>query len=72
MIVASGGHSLDTATPMLDQSQFLKYPADDAVAEFGDSFLDIFDSQPERQQAGILNLQAVVEQSNADGSPCCA
>lgn len=69
MIVASGDHSLDATTPMLDQSQLLKYPANDAVAEFGNSFLDIFDSQPERQQAGILNLQAVVEQSDADWSP---
>ena len=60
-IMASGGHSLDATTPMLDQPQFLKYSADDAVAEFGNSFLDIFNSEAEGEQAGVFNLQAIVK-----------
>ena len=53
---------------MLDESQFLKYPADDAVAEFGDAFLDVFNSEAEGEQTGVFDLQAIVKQCHADGS----
>src|ERR1017187_8972970 len=66
--MASGGHSVDPTSPVLDQSQFLKYPADDAVAEFGDAFLDVFNSEAEGEQTRVFDLQAIVKQGDADGS----
>ena len=60
-IMAGGGHSLDTTAPMLDQSQFLKNSTDDAVAEFGDAFLDVFNRETEGEQARVFNLQAIVK-----------
>src|ERR1022692_5088780 len=66
-LMASGGHSLNSAAPLLDQSQFLKYPADDTIAEFGDTFLDVFNREAKGKQAGVFDLQAIVEQGHADG-----
>jgi hypothetical protein len=59
--MAGGGHSLDTTAPMLDQPQFLKYSTDDAVAELGNAFLDVFNSETEGKQARVLNLEAIVK-----------
>jgi len=66
--MASGGHSLDPAAPLLDQSQFLKHPADDAIAEFGDAFLDVLNGEAEGQQARVFDFQPIVKQGHADGS----
>src|SRR5580704_15655633 len=67
-IAASRDHSLDTTAPLLDQLQFLKYSTDDAVAKFGNPFLDVFNSEAEGKQARVLNFQAIVKQGDADWS----
>ena len=60
-IMAGGGHSLDATAPMFDQPQFLKYPANDAVAEFGDALSDVLNREAERKQTRVLNLQPIVK-----------
>ena len=60
-IEARRGHSLNTGAPMLSQSQFLKDSTQDAVAKFGNTFLDVVNGKPEREQAGVFNFQAVVK-----------
>src|SRR5580698_6534149 len=67
-LMASGGHSLDPAAPLLDQSEFLKCAADDAVAEFGDAFLDFFNRESKEEQARVIDLQAIVKQGDPDRS----
>jgi hypothetical protein len=67
-ITTRGCHALDTASPMFDKPEFLKYSANNAIAEFGDAFADVFDCEPEREQAGVFDLQAIIKQSDADGS----
>jgi hypothetical protein len=42
--------------------------ADHAVPEFGDALLDVFDREAEGKQAGVFDLQAIVEQGDAYGS----
>ena len=59
-------HALDTAAPLLDQSEFMKYPADGPVAELGDALGQIVERQPEREQAGILYLDPIVENCEPD------
>ena len=65
-IMACSRHALDTAAPLLDEAQFLKYPAENAIAKFGNALLDVLDGKSEWEQAGILYLQAVVKESNPD------
>jgi hypothetical protein len=60
-ITARRGHALDPAPPVLDQPKFLKYSAEDAVAKFGNSFLDVFNCESKREQAGIFDLHTVIE-----------
>jgi hypothetical protein len=52
---------------MFDKPQFLKHSANDTIAEFGDAFADVFDCEPEREQAGVFDLQAIIKQRDADG-----
>ncbi len=56
-----GSHSLDTTPPVFNQPQFLKYPTEDAVAEFRNALLDVFDGQSEGEQAGVLYFKPVVK-----------
>ena len=42
-IPAGSGHPLDTTPPVFDQAQFLKYSTQDAVAQFRNALLDVFD-----------------------------
>ena len=60
-IVASGGHSLDATAPVFDQAQLLKYSTEDPVAEFGNTFLDILNREPKREQTRVVNLQTIVK-----------
>ena len=60
-ITARRCHALDAAPPVLDQPKFLKHSAEDAVAEFGNAFLDVFNCESEREQARIFDLQAIIK-----------
>jgi len=46
---------------VFNQPQFLKYPTEDAVAEFRNALLDVFDGQSEGEQAGVLYFKPVVK-----------
>ena len=67
MILTGSDHTLDATTPVFDQSQFLEYPADHAVAQFGDAFLDVVNGKSKGQQARIFDLKTIVEKGDADG-----
>ena len=45
----------------------MKNPPDYAIPQLGDAQHNILDSQIEWQQAGILDLDAVIEQRDSDG-----
>jgi len=44
---ARGVHALHATAPLLDQSEFVEHPADDAVAELRDPTLKTLDGEPE-------------------------
>lgn len=64
---ARGGHALDATAPLLDESQFVKDAADNAVAELGDAASDVLHGQSGWQVAGIFDLDAVTEDGETDG-----
>jgi hypothetical protein len=69
---AGGLHALYAASPLLDQSECVEHPTDDAIAEFRNALRKIFDGKAERQQAGIFDLEPVIEDRNANwGAALC-
>ena len=67
-ITARRRHALDTTASVLDQPKFLEYSAEDAVAEFKNTLLDVFNCESERKQTRIFDLQAIIKQGDANGS----
>ena len=49
------------------EAELMKNPANHPIAQFRDAQRKVGDGEAERQQAGIIDLQPVVEDSDADG-----
>ena len=47
--------------------EFVEDAPNHAVPQFGDALHDVLDRESERQKTGILDLDPVIKQSNADG-----
>src|SRR5690606_30042846 len=59
-------HTLNSAPPLLNEAEFVKNPPDHPVPQFGDALPDVLNGQTERQEAGTLDLDAVVKQRQPD------
>ena len=65
-LLARHVHSLDAASPMLNQMKLMEDAAEHPVPQLRHSMLDVLDCEAKRQKAGILNLNAVIENSQSD------
>jgi len=65
-VSADGRHPLDAAAPLLGQPQRLEDAADHAVAQPGHAMGQIHHHESEGHQAGIFDLQPVVEDRQPD------
>ena len=66
---AAGGHdALDAAPPLLYEPEFVENAANDAIAEFGNTTHEVLDGKAKGQQPRVLDLDSIVEDSNADRS----
>src|ERR1035438_4459305 len=66
-LLASSGHPLNPAAPLLDQMEFVEDAPNHAIAQLGDALHDVLNRQAERQKTGILDLDPVIKQSNTNG-----
>jgi hypothetical protein len=62
---AGARHALHAAAPRLDQSERVEHPADDPIAKLRDPARQVHDGESEGQEPGVLDLQAVVEDGDA-------
>jgi hypothetical protein len=51
---------------LFDEAEGVKDSADHAVTELGDTVFEVFDWQAEQEQTRVLDLQAVVEDRDAN------
>lgn len=68
-LLASRRHPLNPTAPLLNQAEFVKNPPDHAIPQHGNALPDVLYRQAKRQEPGIFDLDPVIEQSEADGSP---
>jgi hypothetical protein len=68
-LLASRSHPLDSTAPLFNQAEFVEDPPDHTVPQLGNALPDILDRQAKRQEPGIFDLDPVIKQSQADGSP---
>jgi hypothetical protein len=47
--------------------EFVEDTPNHAIPQFGDALHDVLNRESERQKTGILDLDPVIKQSNADG-----
>jgi hypothetical protein len=47
--------------------EFVEDAPNHAIPQFGDTLHDVLDREAERQKTGILDLDPVIKQSDADG-----
>ena len=64
-LAAGGGHALDAAAPLLDQAERVEDAADHPVAQLRDAARQILEREAEGQEARVLDLEAVVEDREA-------
>ena len=64
-LAAGGGHALDAAAPLLDQAERVEDAADHPVAQLRDAARKVLDREAEGQQSRVLDLEAVVEDREA-------
>ena len=67
-VLAGRGHPLNSTAPLLDQVEFVEHAPNHPVPQLGDTLPDVLNRQAERQETGILDLDAVVEHSYTDRS----
>ncbi|HEX7362914.1 MAG TPA: hypothetical protein VF283_20675 [Bryobacteraceae bacterium] len=72
MLYARQGHSLNTTTPLLDQTEILKRPIDHPISQLRETVLDLFNCDPKREQARILDFYPVVKQRDRISAPVWA
>jgi len=68
-LLAGSGHALNPAAPLFNQVQFVEDPPDHAIPQLGDTLHNALDRQAKWKKTGILDLDPVIKQSNADGCP---
>jgi hypothetical protein len=56
-----------TAAPLLDQVQFPEDTGNNRISDFGDSLFHVLDGHAGKENAGIFNLDAIIEESDAGG-----
>src|SRR5471030_1715129 len=58
-------HARNSAAPLFDQAEFVKHAADYVIPQLRYALPDVFNRQTSREEAGILNLDPIVENGDA-------
>ena len=64
-VAAGGGHALDAAAPLLDQAEGVEDAADHPIAQLRHAVRKILEREAEGQEPRVLDLEAVVEDREA-------
>ena len=68
-VAAGGSHALYTAPPLFYEAQGMEDAPEHSVAELGDAAFEVVDRDPKRQEPGIFDFEAVVEDRDPYGRP---
>jgi hypothetical protein len=66
-LLASGSHALYSATPLFDETEFVKHAPDHPVPEFRHALSDVVNRQAQWKQTRVFDLDAVIEYGLANG-----
>jgi hypothetical protein len=67
-VTTGGRHPLNGASPLLDEPEGIEDVTDHAVAQFGDASRQVLQRQTEGKEPGILDLDAVIKDGEANRS----